>query len=320
MKIFNIQENDAEQRLDKFLKKLFPNAVRSLIYKINRKGKVKINWKKKDNEYKLQRWDEVKIFLKDSDFDEMRKVEKKETFSKDKLEKKDIIYEDDDLLIINKNPGLNVHPGDHKTKETNLIYQVWDYLWDKLRSLTFKPSLIHRIDRDTSGAIMIAKNKNSLVKLSSDLKSKKISKTYLAIVKWRFPHKSIKLDGKLKRNDDTKNKVEVSAEWKNAVSIVKLIEKKSINIENTKIDFSILEINIETGRTHQIRVHLSNLGYPILWDQRYWDKSLNYFLSKKLSISRQMLHAKKLEFNHPKNWKKLKLEARLKKDIQKLVK
>jgi len=131
-------------------------------------------------------------------------------------------------------------------------------------------------------------------------------------------HKSKKLDGKLKRNDDTKNKVEVSAEWKNAVSIVKLIEKKSINIENKKIDFSVLEINIETGRTHQIRVHLSSIWYPILWDERYWDKALNYFLSKKIYINRHMLHAYKLELNHPKKWKKIKFKANIKQDMKKL--
>lgn len=167
MQVFKIEENDANQRLDKFLKKLFPNATRSLIYKLNRKDKIKVknisDWekfRKKDNEYKLEIWDEVKIFLNESEFKELSEVKIEKTIeSSEKFDKNDIVYEDGDLLIINKSSGINVHAWDHKTKETNVILQVQDYLWKKLNSLTFKPSLIHRIDRDTSGILMIAKKK-----------------------------------------------------------------------------------------------------------------------------------------------------------------
>ena len=134
MKIFKIEENDANQRLDKFLKKLFPNATRSLIYKLNRKDKIKVlsendlekKFRKKDNEYKLELNDEVKIFLKDEEFKELSEEKKENPFLLwEKFDKKDIIFEDSDLFVVNKSAGINVHPGDHKTKETNLIAQVW---------------------------------------------------------------------------------------------------------------------------------------------------------------------------------------------------
>jgi len=129
MKQYIITENDANQRLDKFLKKLLPNASSSLIYKFNRKDKIKINGKRQDNEYKLQIDDIVKVFLLDSDFETLTKKEiPKPLEIREKFDIKNIVYEDGDLLVINKEPGINVHPGDYKTKETNIISQVQDYL------------------------------------------------------------------------------------------------------------------------------------------------------------------------------------------------
>jgi len=230
MKLLKIGENDANQRLDKFLKKLLPNATKSLIYKLNRTNKIKIKkdpffkkddgltlalekekkFKKRDNDYKLKIWDEVKIFLIDEEFKELTKSKKTPSSKnkKTKFSKKNIIFEDSDLLVINKDPWINVHPWDHKTKETNIIDQIQDYLWDLYDSLTFKPSLIHRIDRDTSGILMIAKKKDILTKLVNDFKTKnlqdqadddqtddceennnKIKKTYYAIVLWKLSRK-----------------------------------------------------------------------------------------------------------------------------------
>ncbi|MDD4529945.1 MAG: RluA family pseudouridine synthase, partial [Candidatus Gracilibacteria bacterium] len=190
MKEIKIQENDASQRLDKFLKKLFVNASLSLIYKLNRKNKIKINGKVVDNSYKLEKDDIIKIFISDEEYGTLsKKNELVQIEISSKLDKKDILYEDKNLLIINKNPGINVHPGDHKTKEVSLIEQVQDYLGNQLNSLTFKPSLVHRIDRDTSGTVLIAKNKLSLDFLTKELREHKIDKYYLAIC-FGIPDKS----------------------------------------------------------------------------------------------------------------------------------
>ena len=303
MKQFKIEENDANQRLDKFLKKLFPRATRGLLFKFNRKEKIKVKFdgsewkfKKRDNEYKLQVWDEIKIHLSDDDFDELWKNEEEviKLNNEDSFNKKDIVFEDADLFIINKNPGINVHPGDHKTKETNVIAIVQDYLWDKLNSLTFKPSLIHRIDRDTSGILMIGKKKDILMKLVNDLKDhKKVKKTYYAIVLWKLSRKKGTITKKLLRIENAKNenKVQVSENWLTAISHYKLIKEHILQTQQGVLILSEVEIQIETWRMHQIRVHMASLGNPILWDKAYWDKKLNSFFERNYWLKRQALHA-----------------------------
>lgn len=314
MKIFKIEENDANQRLDKFLKKLLPNSSLSLIYKINRKNKVKVNSKRQDNEYKIQINDEIKIFLNDDEFNILtaKKEEEKENKSSF-LDKKDIIYEDGDLLIINKNPGTIVHPGDFKTNEISLIQQVHDYLWNKLNSLTFKPSLIHRIDKDTSGIIMIAKTKPSLDSMLKQLQENKIEKYYLAVCVWTLPEKTWTIKDKIFRIKDAKseNKIKIDNKlWDKAITHYKVIK------ENIHEKYSLLECKLETGRMHQIRIHLSHIGHPVVWDNTYWNKWENSFLKRNFWVSRQFLHSYKISFIHPTKRVKLTFEAKLKPDME----
>ncbi len=331
MKQFKITENDANQRLDKFLKKLFPRATRSLIYKFNRKDKIKIKFngsewkfKKRDNEYKLQFWDEIKIFLSDKDFDELSKKEEVKKVNKnDKFNKKDIVYEDNDLLVINKNSGINVHPWDHKTKESNVIAQVQDYLWDKLNSLTFKPSLIHRIDRDTSGILMIWKTKNLLTRLVNDFKDhKKVKKTYYAIVLWKLPKRKGTIKDKLLRIENAKNENKVKIDndlGQTAITHYHTLKEHIFQTEQWVLILTEVEIEIETWRMHQIRVHMASLWNPILWDKTYWNKKLNSFFERNYWLKRQALHAWKIEFLHYGRDKKMKLEARIKDDLVKFI-
>lgn len=329
MQIFKIEENDANQRLDKFLKKLFPNATRSLIYKLNRKDKIKVKnisdsenkFRKKDNEYKLEIWDEIKIFLKPEEFKELSEEKQEKNILKDdeKFDKKDIVFEDGDLLVINKNAGINVHPGDHKTKETNVIQQVQDYLWQKLNSLTFKPSLIHRIDRDTSGILMIAKKKNILTQLVRDFKEhKKLEKIYYAIVLWRLSRKEGTIKKSLKRIENAKNenKVQVANDWQTAISHFRLLKEHILKTDFWEIILSEVEVKIETWRTHQIRVHMASIWNPIVLDKIYWDKKLNSFFEKRFWLKRQALHSWKIKFFHYWKNKKMELEAKIKPDLK----
>jgi RluA family pseudouridine synthase len=178
------------------------------------------------------------------------------------FDKKDIVFEDADLFIINKNTGMNVHPGDHKTKETNVIAQVQDYLGDKLHSLTFKPSLIHRIDRDTSGILMIAKKKEILIKLVNDFKShEKVKKTYYAVVLGKLSRESGTIKKNLLRIENAKNeaKVQVSEKGQTAITHYKKIAEHTINGPQGDIIISEVAVQIETGRMHQIRVHMASL-------------------------------------------------------------
>ena len=334
MKQFKIEENDANQRLDKFLKKLFPRATRSLIYKFNRKEKIKIKFdgsegkfKKRDNEYKLQVWDEIKIHLSDDDFSELSKNPPSncplEGWEHKKFDSKDIVFEDSDLLIINKNSWINVHPWDHKTKESNVISLVQDYLWDKLNSLTFKPSLIHRIDRDTSWILMIWKTKNMLSRLTSDLKDhEKVKKTYYAIVLWKLSRKKWTIKDNLLRIEDAKNenKVQISQDWKKAITHYKTLKEHILQTKEWVQILTEVEIQIETGRMHQIRVHMASLGNPIAWDKTYWNKKLNSFFERNYWLKRQALHAWKIEFFHYGRDKVMKLEAKIKKDLRNFIK
>ncbi len=328
MKQFKIWENDSKQRLDKFLKKLFPRATRSLIYKFNRKDKIKIrfDWsqgkfKKRDNEYKLQVWDDIKIYISDKDFVELSKPEKEPIDTKnkfDKFNKKDVVFEDNDLLIINKNPWINVHPWDHKTKQSNVIFQVQDYLWDKLNSLTFKPSLIHRIDRDTSGILMIWKTKNILTKLVSSFKNhKKIKKTYYAIVLWKLSRKKASIKKSLLRIENAKNenKVQVSDKGQTAITHYKSLKEHILQTSQWVQILTEIEVEIETWRMHQIRVHMASIWNPIIWDKTYWDKKLNSFFERNYWLKRHALHAWKIEFFHYNKNKTMKFEARIKDDL-----
>ncbi len=326
MQSFLITPNDADQRLDGFLKKLFPNVSLSFLFKAIRTGKIKVmtlenNKTKQKPEYKLQQWESVNIYMSDAEISEIQKKQKIQipVSTSERLDKNDIVHEDDQLLIINKNPGMNVHPGDNKTTEISLIQQVEDYYGWSLSSLTFKPSLIHRIDRDTSGIILIAKQKPTLTKLAADFKKKDaLKKTYFTFVIWKLSRKEGTIKKNLHRIENAKNenKVQVKDSGLEAITHYKVLQEFTIKIPTGEQIISAVEVTIETGRMHQIRVHMAHIWNPILWDKTYGDKSLNSYFEKHFWVSRQMLHAWKIEFFHPERNKKMKIEARLKKDMQ----
>ncbi|MDA9129102.1 RluA family pseudouridine synthase [Candidatus Gracilibacteria bacterium] len=349
MKEYTITSNDADQRLDKFLKKLFPEASLSFLYSSNRKGKIKvvsqsqlslnslplqgkeatekkIKGKKQNIEYKLQAGEIVQIYLSDNEIEKISQKQEEKNFVEvdcnRPLQKKDIVFEDANILVLSKNAGQNVHPGDHKTTEVSLIDQVHDYYQNTLDSLTFKPSLAHRIDRDTSGILMIGKTKKTLTQLVADFKShKKIQKTYFCLVLGKVSRNSGTIRKKLKRieNAQRENKVQVSDSGQEAITHYKVIDEYTLKLPQGEQILSTLEVTIETGRMHQIRVHLQTLGNPILGDKAYGDKKLNSYFAKNYGITRQMLHAWKIQFLHPITSKKMKLEASLKKDMMKFI-
>jgi 23S rRNA pseudouridine955/2504/2580 synthase len=321
---------DSGQRIDRFVRKYLPNAPLGGIFKMLRTGKIKVNKKKKDQTYKIELWDEVTFWLTDEEMDQL-KVESWKlkgdlltswtlgcTLST--LPQLSILYEDEYLMVVNKPPGINVHAGDHKTTESNIIDQVQDYLKWKYDSLTFRPALVHRIDRDTSGCLLIAKDKSVLESLLVALQTHQIEKVYHTIVKWTPTEPSGTIRARLLRITDAKNEAKVRVdEWgQSAVTHYRVVESRKLQVENTKLKnhslwtldctlwptFSLLECRIETGRTHQIRVHMAHIGHPIIGDRAYGDKSLNSYMRRELRIDRQLLHAYSLSFVHPKTNKK----------------
>jgi 23S rRNA pseudouridine955/2504/2580 synthase len=308
--------SDTDQRIDKFLKKYLPNAPLGGIYKWLRTGKIKVNHKKVEQTYRIEEGDVIDLHLNEDELWGFRKAVDGQISKSANQQTLRILYEDEYLLILNKPAGINVHPGDHKTKEVSLIELVQDSLWGRYNTLSFKPSLVHRIDRDTSGVIMIAKEKKTLEALLALLQSGRIEKIYHAVIVG-IPEKSRDtIDAKLLRVEEAKDeaKVRLDENGQNAITHYRIL---SANIRDK---YSLVECHIETGRTHQIRVHLSSIGHPILWDKAYGNKSENSFAKREYSISRQLLHARSLSFIHPITKQVFTVEAPYPHDIDSLIK
>ena len=311
MREIQIELNDADQRIDRYLRKYLPGASLGYIYKLARTGKVKLNGKRVDNETRIQKDDVLKIFLHDEEIAWFQKEALPLEIPKSSNFSEWILFEDDDLLVVQKPPNMNVHPWDHKTKEISLIQLASDYFGGKYTSQTFSPSLVHRLDRDTSGALLIAKNRPSLNVLLEQLQSHSIEKTYLCIVVWK-PEKArdtIRLPLLRVENAHRESKVKVDKNGQRAVTHYQTCAQGE--------KLSLMRVQLETGRMHQIRVHLASLWCPILGDSAYGIAQKNLeFLGRG---GRQMLHAAELSFIHPKTGQAMRVKASIPPDMQKCI-
>lgn len=305
--------SDSDQRIDKFLKKYLPNASLGSLYKWLRTGKIKVNKKKVEQTYRIELGDEIQLHFQDDELKSMQVEEKKEHAPS--LIQLEVLYEDESFMVINKPAGINVHPGDHKTSEVSLIERIQDQLWGKYDSLSFRPSLVHRIDRDTSGAILIAKEKKALEMLLSLLQNGKIEKVYHTLVIGKPPKPRNTITERLERRENAKDeaKVIVSPTGQEAITHYMTLR------ENIHGKYALLECRIETGRTHQIRVHLAHEGIPILGDKAYGNMKENSFGKKNYGIDRQLLHAYSLSFVHPISKKEMRIIAPYPQDIQGII-
>ena len=287
MKKITISSKEANQRVDKYLKKYLNEAPLSFIYKLFRKKDVKINghWVKEN--YILNEGEELTIFVTDAQLEEFNKPKAIEKVSLNHQ----IVYEDENILIINKPRGLLVH-GDEGEKKLTLANQVINYLYfkgeyDPKADHGFIPAPAHRLDRNTSGLVAFAKNLVSLQELEDLFKEKdEIVKEYKALVVGKFEG-SQTIDAPLLKDEKT-GLVRVSKNGKNAVSFV----KSSRNIG----DFTLVNVQIFTGRTHQIRVHLASIGHPVVGDAKYGDFKVNKEIRTKYKFENQFLCAYKLSF------------------------
>ena len=268
MKEVYINKNDANQRLDKFITKYMPKLPQSMLYKGLRKNCVRINGKHvKDASVFLKEGDVLCLYFKDEFFED----EKVFVPVKNNL---NIVYEDENILLINKKSGTVVHSDDRGTENT-LIEQIQSYLYEKgeynpQNEHSFSPSLCNRLDRNTSGIIIAAKNAEALRILNEKIRKREIRKIYLCIAEGIFNKKSGIMCDYLKRGD---KKVSISSKASDDAKYVEL----HYNVTEENGDFSLVEVELMTGRTHQIRAQFANAGHPLKGDKKYGgSKSPNY--------------------------------------------
>lgn len=287
MKTFIISKNDSGQRLDKFITKAVPSLPKSLMYKYIRTKRIKVNSKKSDISFKLNEGDKVDMYINDEFF--APADERYDFLSASK--NLDIVYEDENILLLDKKVGVLSHPDETEYNDT-LITRVKRYLYEKgeynpKEENSFTPALVNRIDRNTGGIVIAAKNAESLRILNQKLKDREMEKYYLCVIHGTLRKKSGLLKGWLIK-DEKKNKVEVFAhERKGAKEI-----KTKYSVIDEKDGLSLVEVELLTGRTHQIRAHFSSIGHPLLGDGKYGTNALN----KALGYKKQFLYSYRLKF------------------------
>lgn len=284
-----IAKNEANQRVDKYLKKYLNDAPLSFIYKLIRKKDVKVNGVKVKENYLLLENDVLEVYLKD---DILKNLSKPKEI-KDISRQFKVIFEDDNILVVSKPMGLSVH-GDELSREYNLTNQVLAYLIKKgeyhpVRDQGFTPSLAHRIDRNTSGLVIFGKNLAALQDLTSFFKERiGIDKYYLTLVYGEL-NKQIEINAPLLKDESTK---EVRVDFKKGELAKSIVTPIFYNK-----DYSLVEVQIITGKTHQIRVHLSHINHPSVGDAKYGDFNKNKKFNEEYKWKFQFLHAYKLKFS-----------------------
>jgi len=289
-----------------YLSSLFSDFSRSYIQKLIDKWDVKVNWKTISKNLKISNRNEIEIDIILEGLDEIEPEDMN----------LDIIFEDENILIINKEAGVNTHPVPWEWWKSNtLVNWVLFHCKDNLPTIggVERPWIVHRLDKDTSWAIMVAKNDNMMQYLQTLFKERKnISKYYIAIVHWIVKNKNFTIESFIGR--DKNNRLKMTAldpvNPKIAIThweVLGYIENK----------FTLLKIKIETGRTHQIRVHLASINHFILWDATYWNPKINVEIRTRYKLKRQALHAYNLKLKLYE--KDMDFKAELKDDMKKLI-
>lgn len=288
MKEYIVDLNESGKRLDSYIATIDENITRTHAQKLIEHGNILVNGKKAKVSYKTQGNDKILV-----EIPEPKQIE---------LKAQDIpieiIYEDNDIIVVNKPKGMVVHPANGNPDGT-LVNAIMAICKDSLSGIggEIRPGIVHRIDKDTSGLLIVAKNDNAHVKMSEQIKNHEVKKTYIALVRGVFKENEATIDMPIGRSMSDRKKMAVTKNGKNAITHIKVL---------TRFDkYTLLQVNIETGRTHQIRVHLSQIGYPIVGDYTY-SNGKNEF-----NVIGQCLHAQKLEFYHPITQKYMCLEAKL---------
>ncbi|MBQ4257809.1 MAG: RluA family pseudouridine synthase [Clostridia bacterium] len=271
MQTIEIRRNDAGQRVDKFLQKSFPNLPAAMMYKAIRRKDIKLNGKRCEISSRLSEGDILTLYLKDEFFEKNNQERYDFLKAPNKLS---ILYEDENILLLDKKPGLLCHPDDHYyfdsllARLTRYLYEKGEY--DPKDEQSFAPALANRIDRNTGGIVIAAKNAEALRILNLKIRNRELQKLYLCVVHGRLPKKEALLEGFLEKNED-QNRVYISDVPREGALTI----RTKYRVLEERGGDSLLEVDLLTGRTHQIRAHLAHIGHPIAGDGKYGKNAQN---------------------------------------------
>lgn len=286
-----IEKEDASKRLDVFLSEKIEDATRSYIKTLIDDGKITVNLAKVKAGYKLKIGDSIDVEI----------VEKKPENIVAEDIPLDIVYEDEDIIIVNKPKGMVVHPANGNYTGT-MVNSLMNSHKDNLSSINgvIRPGIVHRIDKDTSGILVVAKNDNAHKKLSEQFKIHSIKRKYIALVKGIIKEDKLTIDRPIGRSIKDRKKMAVTEKnSRRAITHISVLKRfYSSNV-------TLVEAELETGRTHQIRVHMAYLHHPLVGDEVYGKKD------SKFKVNGQMLHAKYLGFIHPTSGKFVEFDSPL---------
>ena len=288
MNRYIVKKEDMNKRIDKLISEVYKDISRVMIQKLIIEENLKVNDNKVKASYKVNVGDIIEFNID----------EPEELDIKAQDIPLDVIYEDNDIIVINKKKGMVVHPGNGRTEDT-LVNALMGRCKDSLSGIggKIRPGIIHRLDKDTSGIIVVAKNDKSHINLSEQIKNRKVNKYYIALVRGNVIENNATINMPIARSTKDRKKMAVNEKGKEAITHFKVLKRYN--------GYTLLEIKIDTGRTHQIRVHLSEIGYPVVGDEVYSNGK------NKFGVKGQCLHAKRIEFIHPVTNKKMVLEAEL---------
>mgnify|MGYP000481334079 FL=1 len=296
MKTLVVDEINKGKRLDSYISDNMDKISRSFAQKLIENQKVTINGKNEKASYKVCVGDKVQVDV----------PEAQDTKLKAQDIPVEVVYEDKDIIVVNKPKGMVVHPANGNPDGT-LVNAILAMCKDSLSGIggEIRPGIVHRLDKDTSGLLIIAKNDEAHVKMSKQIQDRLVTKKYIALVKGVVKDDEATIDMPIARSKVDRKKMAVDKDGKQAVTHFKVIKRYK--------GYTLLEIKIDTGRTHQIRVHMAKIGYPVVGDMVY-SNGKNEF-----GVEGQMLHAKSLEFSHPITGKKMHLEAQLPEYFKKVL-
>ncbi len=285
-----VSKEENNNRIDMYLSKKYEDISRVAIQRLIEEEKILVNGRKTKSSYKVKENDNITI----------EEEKPKEIALKAQDIPVEVIYEDKDIIVVNKPKGLVVHPANGNPDGT-LVNAIMSICKDSLSGIggEIRPGIVHRIDKDTSGILVIAKNDKAHINLSEQIKKHEVKKVYIALVRGIVKENEATIKMPIGRSTKDRKKMAVTEKGKEAITHFKVLKRYPED------NCTLLEVIIETGRTHQIRVHLAQIGYPIIGDTTYSSGK------NKWGIEGQCLHAKTLEFKHPTTGKLIHLEAEL---------